>query len=264
MRECGCVDASCLDSIYNLTMAAPRPLYERIEKQLRRRVAAASDGDPFPSEPRLAEEFGVSRMTVRAALAGLERDGLLERVPGRGSYVREGAAQRPVGVLLSFHDQALAEGKNPRSRVLQAELRTAEPHESAALYGVDEESPVDEESEVVAISRVRLFDDIPIAIEHAVFPATLSSLLTTDLKTGSLHNALRRLGLKPTLGSSVLTARTAGGDARELGFAPTTPMLVETRSIVDQHGNPLEYTVSSYVADRYALKVDFSVSQPQP
>ena len=253
---------SCLDSIYNSAMAASQPLYERIEKQLRRRLDAAADGDPFPSEPRLAEEFGVSRMTVRAALAGLERDGMLERVPGRGSFVRKGAAHRPVGVLLSFHDQALAEGKTPRSRVLEAEVRAARPQEIAALYKTKVQDPELPE-EVVAITRVRLFDDLPIAIERAVFPATLSALLTTDLETGSLHNALRRLGLTPTLGSSLLTARTADDDAPDLGVAPTTPMLVETRSIVDQHGAPLEFTVSSYVADRYALRVDFDVSQPE-
>jgi GntR family transcriptional regulator len=237
-------------------MPANQPIYERIEKQLRRRLAAAADGDPFPSEPRLSEEFGVSRMTVRAALAGLERDGMLQRVPGRGSFVRKGAAQRPVGILLSFHDQALAEGRTPRSRVLKAEKRAASAQEIAALY---QEDPA--EHEVIAISRVRLFDDTPIAIEHAAFPAALEALLSTDLETGSLHNALRRLGRVPTIGSSILTARTADDDASDLGVAPTTPMLVETRDIVDQDGKSLEHTISAYVANRYALKVDFDVSQ---
>ncbi|MEV0694588.1 UTRA domain-containing protein [Streptomyces sp. NPDC050388] len=97
------------------------------------------------------------------------------------------------------------------------------------------------------------------AVEHAVFPPALENLLTADLETGSLHNALRRLGLHPTLGSSVLTARTAGEDAPELDVSAATPMLVETRSVTDQHGAPLEHTVSSYVAHRYALQVDFSV-----
>ncbi|MFH8774441.1 GntR family transcriptional regulator [Streptomyces sp. NPDC017958] len=239
-------------------MAATQPLYERIEKQLRRRLEAAADGDPFPSEARVAEEFGVSRMTARAALVRLERDGLLERVPGRGSFVRQAPAARPVGTLLSFHDQALAGGRTPRSRVLEAAVRPASPQESTALYPADTTQP----ASVVAISRVRYFDDLPVAIEHAAFPATLDALLTADLETGSLHQTLRRLGLHPTLGSSVLSARTADQDAPELDVDPTTPMLVETRSIVDQHGNPLEFTVSSYVAHRYALKVDFSVAAP--
>jgi GntR family transcriptional regulator len=197
-------------------------------------------------------------MTARAALVRLERDGLLERVPGRGSFARQAAATRPVGTLLSFHDQALALGKTPRSRVLEATVRPASAQETAALYPALTAQP----ASVVAVSRVRLFDDLPVAIEHAAFPATLDALLTADLETGSLHRTLRRLGLHPTLGSSVLTARTADDDAPELGVDPATPMLVETRSIIDQHGDPLEYTISSYVAHRYALKVDFSVSAP--
>jgi len=50
-------------------------------------------------------------MTVRAALAGLERDGMLEARPRPRQLRAQGAAHRPVGVLVSFHDQALAEGK---------------------------------------------------------------------------------------------------------------------------------------------------------
>jgi GntR family transcriptional regulator len=231
------------------------PLYERIEKQLRRRLAEAADADPFPSEPRLAEEFGVARMTIRAALSRIERDGLLERVPGRGSYVRKPATHRPVGTLVSFHDQALAEGKTPRSQVLEAAHRPASPAEVAALGlgGTDEPT-------VVAITRVRYFDDLPIAIERAVFPGHLTDLLMADLETGSLHHALRRLGHEPTVGSSVITAGSAGDDAASLGVKPSTPLLVETRTITDQEQEPLEHTTSRYVAERYALRVDFTVA----
>ncbi|MFG3340051.1 GntR family transcriptional regulator [Glycomyces sp. NPDC048151] len=240
-------------------MATSPPLYQRIEQQLRRRLAEAADGDPFPAETRLAEEFGVARMTVRAALAALERDGLLERVPGRGSFVRQAAASRPVGTLLSFHDQARAEGKTVRSRVLAASVRPAEPSERAALYGDMVKPP----QTVVAISRVRYLDDQPVAIERAAFPASLAPLLDNDLEHGSLHRALRGLGHHPTLGSSLLTARSAGADAGELGVPVGQPMLVEVRTILDQDGKPLEHTESAYVADRFALKVDFTVTAPE-
>ncbi|KAB2350083.1 GntR family transcriptional regulator [Actinomadura rudentiformis] len=233
-------------------MATTHPLYERIEKRLRARLDAAADGDLLPSEPQLAKEFGVARMTVRAALAGLER------VPGKGTFVRKAAPARPVGTLLSFHDETLAAGRTPSSRVLYAARRAASPEERANLY------PAGAPQDVIAISRVRLADGLPVALEHAAFPADLDTLLTADLEVDSLHATLRRLGRNPTLGSSVLTARTADDDAAELGVSPTTPLLVETRSILDQHGDPLEYTISCYVADRYALKVDFTVAAPAP
>lgn len=239
-------------------MRGPAPLYERIEKQLRRRIAAAAEGDPFPSESRLADEFGVARMTVRSALARIERDGLLERVPGRGSYVRAPASHRPVGTLMSFHDQAVAEGRVPRSRVLESTLRPASAAERLAL-GLD----VTGSASVVAITRVRYFDDTPIALERAAFPPHLDALLDADLETGSLHRELRRLGHRPTIGSSLLSATIAGSDAVVLDVEPTTPLLTETRTITDQDAGPLEHTTSSYVAQHYALRVDFTVAPPE-
>jgi GntR family transcriptional regulator len=209
----------------------------------------------------LAEEFGVARMTIRAALAGLQRDGLIERVPGRGSYVRKPATQRPVGTLLSFHDQAVVLGKTPRSTVVSATVREASKDEVKALHpGLDP----DARPRVVAIERVRYFDTEAVAIERATFPAALEPLLDADLEYGSLHLELRRLGHLPTLGSSVLTAATAADDAPHLGVDPATALLVETRTIQDQHGRPLEYTTSAYVADRYALQVQFRIEASLP
>lgn len=242
-------------------MATSPAIYERIERQLRRRVSAAEDGAAFPSEHRLAEEFGVARMTIRAALAGLQRDGLIERVPGRGSYVRKPAAQRPVGTLLSFHDQAIALGKTPRSTVLSATVRVASAEEAKALYP---ERDAAARSQVVAIERVRYFDTEAVAIERAAFPESMGALLDADLEYGSLHLELRRLGHVPTLGSSTLTATTAADDASALGVDPASALLVETRTILDHHGQPLEHTTSGYVSHRYALQVQFRIEAALP
>jgi GntR family transcriptional regulator len=228
------------------------PLYARIERALRTRLATAASGDPLPSEPALAAEFGVARMTVRAALDRLAAEGLVERVPGRGTFARTGPAPRPAGTLMSFHDQVRSWGRVPSSRVVESVLRGPTPDEARALrLGPDDR--------VVAIARVRLAGGTPLAIEHACFPPHLADLLELDLETESLHRALRDRGLRPTLGSSTLTAESAGPHADLLAVPATEPLLVETRLILDQHAEPVERTVSRYVGSRYALQVTFDV-----
>jgi GntR family transcriptional regulator len=228
------------------------PLYARIERALRARLAVAAPGDALPSEPALAAEFGVARMTVRAALDRLAADGLIERVPGRGTFARARPAPRPAGTLMSFHDQVRSWGQVPSSRVVEATLRPATADERTGLC-------LETAERVVAIVRVRLAGTTPLAVEHACFPPHLADLLELDLESDSLHRALRDRGLHPTLGSSTLTAEAAGSQAPLLAVPAAEPLLVETRLIVDQHAAPLERTISRYVGSRYALRVTFDV-----
>ena len=234
-------------------MDAP-PLYVRIERALRARLADAEPGDALPSEPAMAAEFGVARMTVRAAINNLEVAGLVERIPGRGTFARREPTARPAATLMSFHDQVRSWGQRPSSRVIEAALRPATSEERAALQLLPSPTAL-----VVSIVRLRLADGIPIAVEHASFGEHLAGMLDLDLEQDSLHEALRAKGLHPTLGSSVLTAQRAGASARWLHVPKSDPLLVETRLIVDRETLPLEYTVSRYVASRYALRVTFEV-----
>ncbi|GAA3390447.1 GntR family transcriptional regulator [Cryptosporangium minutisporangium] len=233
------------------------PLYARIERELRARLARAEPGDVVPAEAALAQEFGVARMTVRAALNALEADGLIERIQGRGTFVRQPPTPRPAGTLSSFQDQVRSWGRTPSSRLVEAEVRPATPEEAAAL-ALTAATP-----RVVSITRVRLADAAPLAVEYACFPPHLTALLDVDVETGSLHRALHALGLRPTLGSSTLTAQPAGPDGGRLQVPATEPLLVETRLIVDQDSMPLEYTISRYVGSRYALRVTFDVHPPE-
>ncbi|MEU1813499.1 GntR family transcriptional regulator [Micromonospora aurantiaca (nom. illeg.)] len=235
---------------------AKTPLYVRIERELRVRLAQAEPGELVPAESVLAEEFGVARMTIRAALNALEDDGLIERIQGRGTFVRQRPEPRAAGTLMSFQDQVRTWGRTPSSHLVEAEVRTASAAEAAALQ-LTAASP-----RVVSIVRVRCADDVPLAVEYACFPPHLSVLLDLDLESGSLHRALHERGLRPTLGSSRLTAQRAGADAERLHVPADEPLLVETRLIVDQHSAPLEYTVSRYVGDRYDLQVTFDVQPP--
>src|SRR6188472_1573851 len=85
------------------------------------------DGDALPSDAELCTEFGVSRMTARNAMQRLADEGLVMRVPGRGSFVAEPPTHRRADRLLTFSREMERRGRRPRSRVLNREIRPSTP-----------------------------------------------------------------------------------------------------------------------------------------
>jgi GntR family transcriptional regulator len=230
------------------------PRYYEIEQALRGRVARLQPHSPLPSESQLCTEFGVSRMTARAAVQRLVQDGLVYRVPGRGTFVAESRATRTAGHVLSFSDEMRRKGRVPSSRVIERRRRRATEDEARRL-GVHD---------VVVLRRVRLADGKPLALERAVFPAErVSEALDANVERESLFRTLAAAGLVPTSGRAALVAEAANPeDARLLRVRRGAPLLVERRLIHDQDGNPLEWTESRYVGSRYGIDVDFDVELP--
>ena len=231
------------------------PRYYEIEQSLRARAAELEPDAPLPSESQLCEEFGVSRMTARAAVQRLVQDGLVYRVPGRGTFVAAPGANRTASHILSFSDEMRRKGRSPSSRVIERRRRRATHEERRRLGATD----------VLVVRRVRLADGKPLAVERAVFPADrVASVLEADLDRESLFRTLVGAGLVPTRGSAALAAEAAtAGDARLLRVRKGAPLLIERRLIHDQDGRPLEWTESRYVGSRYGIDVEFDVELPR-
>jgi GntR family transcriptional regulator len=145
-------------------------------------------------------------------------------------------------------------GVAARSAVVEHVVRQADGDEARRLA-------LDGDTAVVALSRVRLSDDAPVALEDAVLPGSVARALEdVDFTRASLHESLVVAGHIPTAGSGTLQAEPASArDARLLGVRRGAPLLVERRVINDQHGRPLELSETRYVADRYSLDVEFGV-----
>lgn len=235
------------------------PRYREIEQTLRSRIAVMRPGDRLPSDTDLCDEFGVSRMTARNAMQRLAEEGLVQRDPGRGSFVSEPPAHRRANSLMTFTREMRRQGRIPSSRLRSRSLRVASPAEAVDLHLAPGE-------QVVALERIRLADGQPIAVEVAVMrERCAAAVLSTDLERGSLHECLIAAGFVPTRGRATITAEAARpDDAALLEVSAGQPLLVERRVIVDQRGRPLERTESRYAADRYALDVTFSVGDQPP
>lgn len=237
-----------------MTPEPRHPRYREIEAALRARIAAMRPTDPLPSDAALCREFGVSRMTARNAMQLLVDDGLVVRMPGRGSCVAQPGAHRRADQLQSFSREMERHGRRPASRLLARELRAPTPDEAAAL-GLDDAEPV------VLLRRLRIADDEPIAIETAVLVRrATAAVMAADLETGSLHAALAAGGIHLRRGTATISAEAATfEDARLLGVPRGAPLLVERRVIRDMQGRAVEATESRYPAGRYALDVAFDM-----
>lgn len=230
------------------------PRYREIEAALRERIAHLRPGQRLPSDADLCEEFGVSRMTARHAMAQLADEGLVRRDPGRGTFVAQPPTHRRANFLMTFSHEMRRQGRVPSSRIVERRTRKASDRERAELR-----APRD--SDVVELRRVRLADHEPVAVETAVLNThCIEAVMSADLETGSLHEALIGIGVVPTRGQATIGAEAATGeDAVLLGIRPGSPVLVERRLIFDQRGRPIERTESRYAGDRYGLDVGFSV-----
>lgn len=235
------------------------PRYYEIEQALRARIAELQPDDPLPSDAMLCKEFGVSRMTARNAVARLAQEGIVYRVPGRGTFVAKRPVHRQAGFLLSFTEEMRRRGKRPTSRLLSCTLRPPTAAEASRLG-------LRSGQDVVALRRLRLADGEPVCLEEAVFAAGLApALMAADLERASLHQTLVAAGRIPTSGRANLGAEPASDDdAGHLALRSGDALLVERRLILDQEGDPLELSESRYAGERYGLDVEFDVEVAAP
>jgi GntR family transcriptional regulator len=228
-----------------------------------RRAAARCDrgdfvaGDLLPGEADLSRRFEISRTTARSALDRLENEGRIIRRAGKGSIVLSPRVERPVNLLSSFAEDMRARGMKA-SYATRSVRMLAAPREVAAALRIDPGSMV------LTIDRLFLADDRPIAVaktrlapalfQHAHPPSV------AELDTGSLYAWIENhAGVRIASGSETIEAAPANPAlARRLGLAPSAPILVSRRISRDPGGQPIEYVVMSYRADRYRLHVELS------
>jgi GntR family transcriptional regulator len=232
-----------------LTREPGTTMHSQIEEWLADLISAGrlGPGDRVPAEHDLAGWLGVSRMTLRHALAALTRRGLVTRAVGRrgGTFVADRKLEQDRTTLASFSEQLRRHGMVAGARVLSAAQRPAGPAAAAAL-GIGEGVPV------YAIRRVRLADGSPIAIEHSVFAAAdFPGLLDRPLD-GSLYELLKAgYGRAPQRARESLEPVVAGTrEAGALGVPEGAPLLLVERTAYDHAGKPVEFARDLFRGDR--------------
>ena len=238
------------------------PLYFQIQSQLEQliRTRALQPGDALPGEAELSRIFGVSRMTSRQALQGLETDGLARRERGRGTFVRLPKVEKRIAHLLGFTAEMALLGLTATTRVLSQGHAIAGSQIAASLR-------LPSGSRLIVLRRLRLADDEPIAIEHVSIPLSrFPGIQTVDFGTSSLYEIFRdRFGVEIGSANETIEARGATREeARLLHITPGSSLLAVTRTLLDSEGIPVEYGQSLYRGDRYRAVLHVPATEPVP
>lgn len=218
----------------------------QVREYVRSLVTGHAPGSPAPSERELVHRFGVARMTVRQAMDALVVEGLLERIPGRGTFVAR--PRRMPSPISGFNEEMSRRGLLAESQTLLARLEQAGPGVARALN-------LTEGDAVIHWRRLRRADSVPMCIEDAYLNEVL---LPGFLQSGmpmSLYDDLAGRGLRPMWAEDSITADLATDEeAQLLEIASLSPVLRHSRrALVD--GNVVEVSRSVYRADRFTLWV---------
>jgi GntR family transcriptional regulator len=229
------------------------PLYLQLQRALREAIGrkVLVQDDALPAERDMAQDFQVSRITVRKALEGLVGEGLLTRRQGAGSFVAS-RVEKSFSKLTSFTEDMASRGRTPHSQWISKDCGAVTPEESLTLA-------LSPGAEVYRFHRIRFADGAPMAVEYSTIPGfALPSTASVD---ASLYEALAATGHLPVRALQRLRAVLVSAEHADLlGIAPRDAgLLIERRGFL-KDGRVVEVTQSYYRADTYDFVAELNAA----
>ncbi|MCL5105614.1 MAG: GntR family transcriptional regulator [Armatimonadetes bacterium] len=227
------------------------PLYRIIYQKLLDRIGSGeyTRGSALPSEPKLAEEFEVSLITVRRAIHELVLDGLVESRQGIGHFVRD-AERNSVVVGMSSFTCDVAAGRLRLVRTLMEDNLIPIPRDVAERLDVQTGSMLRH------FVRLDCEGGTPLSVDEAFVPPALASEITPEIAASPLFLKLwqEKSGIDMASSEYEISVRTASEqDQRILGIDQNTVLLVTGELVKDGNGRPVLWVETRYRGDRCRL-----------
>lgn len=236
----------------SLDPADPLPLYQQLRERLRDALQKGWPADrPIPSERQLMQLTGLSRMTVRQAIADLVHEGMLRRDQGRGTFLAETRVTRSLTGGSIFGKDVRKMGRKPGTRVVRQAMGRANSVQATLLH-------LEQGEQILELLRVRLVDDLPVMVASVTIPARICPDVETADLTGSLYGYLSRTcGVVPEHSTATIEAVLVNAEiALLLDLAEASPVLRIQRLTSTADGMPIELTEEFIRTDRCLCLVD--------
>ncbi|WP_431237932.1 GntR family transcriptional regulator [Mycolicibacterium aichiense] len=229
------------------------PAYQVLRQRLRDAIAAGAypDGVRLPTESELVAEHGLSRQTVRRAFQDLVAEGVVYRVPGRGTYANRGYL-RQLGSI----EDLMSLSEDTSMEVLQGLSRRVDVTAASRLRL--------EHDVVYTVVFRRLHDGVPFVVTTVHLPESVARLVfdSLELADGAVGTNTVIGVLEPHLDQPIAEAAqsitVAPADdlvAEAVGCEPGHPMLRVDRLYSDTTGIPVELSVSHFLPEQYTYRV---------
>ena len=234
-----------------------KKLYEIIRDDLLERIKESTYkiDEMIPKETDLALEYGVSRPTVRQAIQSLVDEGYLDRVKGKGTFVKNNKiTQDFTNIIKSFDDDMKAKGIRPKTKLISSDLVECPERVANALH-------LKSKSKVIKICRLRYADSIPAVLVNTYLPYDgLEDLMGIDYSSVSLYTCLDQLGYKINKVSRILEIKISDElSASLLNIACGDPLFF-FKTIGYHNDLPLEYSEARYNGNVNSFKFDITIS----
>lgn len=229
-------------------------LWRQVQDDLRRRIDAGEFPEVFPGEKVLAQEYGVSRQTMRQSLRVLRESGVVSAQRGRPPQVRADSIEQPIGALYSLFASVEGAGMSQHSRVLALDER--QDPDAARHLGL---AP---ETSLVHLSRLRLAGGEPLALDRVWLPAQIARpLLQADFSHTALYREMaERIGDFPRRGHEVIQAVTLTDDEAHQLTAPSRAAAFHIERLGCSGSDALEWRTTVVRGDRFRVSSQFSPS----
>jgi DNA-binding GntR family transcriptional regulator len=235
----------------NMRLQSRVPRYHRIAEALRERIRVGElpSGARLDNQRQLAKSFGVTLMTLRQALELLEREHLITRRHGLGTFVAVPSIDYDILQLRRFAGDLSAKGEHVATRLLGTRFAAADRRVAEALRLAGR-------PRVLVLERLRLVDEHPMSLQRSFLPSPLGDeVIRADLALTPLHQVLEfKLGVVITRASETVSAvRLGRREARDLGCRAGEPAFESERVSYDAGGAPVVFDRAFIPGDRFRI-----------